>query len=150
MQKIDYSPQTQNLKTLLLLEIHCCWVAMSNGRYRRGRRRMIVLTFPFSPLPATTQTPMNPPRKAAQAAALPRRRGREPAPAAGRLRLHRCWLRVRRRAAAPEAAPTRTAAAAAPAPPPPARPRKPLPARPLDYAWNATINCDLQILHLNG
>ncbi len=126
------------------MKSNCCWVAISNGRYHRRR---IVLTFPFCPLPATTQTPMNPPRTAAQAAALPCRRGREPAPAAGRLRLHRSGLRVRRRVAAPAAPPSRIAAAAPPAPPPPARPRTPLPARPLNYAWNATFHCDL---HPNG
>jgi hypothetical protein len=58
---------------------------MSNGRCRR---RKIVLTLPLSPLLAVTQPPMNPPRKTAQAAALPRRRRREPAPVAGRLRLN--------------------------------------------------------------
>jgi hypothetical protein len=111
-----------------------------------GHRRRIVLTLLFSPLQATAQTPMTLPRNAAQAAALPRRRGRESAPAAGRLRLrlHGRGLRVRRRAAAPAAVPAWIVAAAPPAPQQPARSRTPLPARPLNYAWNATFHCDIR------
>jgi hypothetical protein len=103
------------------LKSNCFWLAMSNGLYHRRR---IVLTLPFSPLLATTQTPMTPQMKATQAAELPRRRGREPAPAVGT-----------RRAAAPAAAPSRKAAAV-PAPPLPAQQRTLLPTRPLnsDYA----------------
>ncbi len=62
------------------------------------RRLVLTLTIPFSPLPETTQMPMNPPRKAAQAALLPR--------------LHRRWLL--RRAAAAAATQSRIAAAALP------------------------------------
>ncbi len=94
-------------KTLLLLEISC-WVAMSNGHYPCSRL-VLTLTIPFSPLPETTQTPMNPPRRAAQAALLPR--------------LHRHGLRVRSRAAAPAATPAQIADAA---PPPPQLQPRPL------------------------
>ena len=67
----------EDFKTLLLLEIQLllgCDIEWSVP----CRRLVLTLTIPFSPLPETTQKPMNPPRKAAQAALLPR--------------LHRCGL----------------------------------------------------------
>jgi hypothetical protein len=97
----------EDLKTLLLLEIQLllgCDVEWSVPLPQASAD----IDHPVLSTAGNDVTPMNPPRKAAQAALLPR--------------LHRRGLQVRRRAAAPAVTPARIAAAAPP--PPPLAPRQ--------------------------